>query len=188
MPKNLAELLEQNPVVAAVKTQDELQKSLACESGMVFLLYGSILELPHAVEAVRAAGKLAIVHVDLVDGLSPREAAVDYIKSCTMADGVISTRAGLVRYARARGLIAIQRFFIFDSMSLETTRKQMPLEYADAIEILPGTMPGVIRELSALTPRPVIAGGLITRKEDVLTALGAGAAAISTTNEQVWFL
>lgn len=184
----LADLLEENPLVAAVKSHGELQKSLGCDSAMIFILYGSILELPGIVGEIRAAGKLAIVHVDLVDGLSPREAAVDYIKSSTGADGVISTRSGLIRYARSRELIAIQRFFIFDSMSMENTRKQMPLDYADAIEILPGTMPEVIRELSGMTPRPIIAGGLITSKNDVLTALGAGAAAISTTNEKAWFL
>ena len=33
---------------------------------------------------------------------------------------------------------------------------------------------------------PVIAGGLIADKEDVIQALDAGAVAISTTNESVW--
>ena len=35
---------------------------------------------------------------------------------------------------------------------------------------------------------PVIAGGLISDKEDVMGALGAGAAAVSTTNQKVWEL
>ena len=33
---------------------------------------------------------------------------------------------------------------------------------------------------------PLIAGGLITDKEDVTGALGAGAVAVSTTNPAVW--
>ena len=35
---------------------------------------------------------------------------------------------------------------------------------------------------------PVIAGGLISDKEDIIAALDAGAAAISTTKEELWFL
>ena len=35
---------------------------------------------------------------------------------------------------------------------------------------------------------PVIAGGLISDKEDIIAALDAGAAAISSTNPAIWFL
>ena len=35
---------------------------------------------------------------------------------------------------------------------------------------------------------PVIAGGLISDKEDIIAALDAGAASISTTKEELWFL
>ena len=35
---------------------------------------------------------------------------------------------------------------------------------------------------------PVIAGGLISDKEDIIAALDAGATAISTTKEELWFL
>lgn len=35
---------------------------------------------------------------------------------------------------------------------------------------------------------PVLAGGLIADKEDVMAALRAGAMAISTTNQQVWLM
>ena len=40
----------------------------------------------------------------------------------------------------------------------------------------------------AQTRVPVIAGGLITDKEDIMDALGAGAVSISTTNQSVWFM
>ena len=35
---------------------------------------------------------------------------------------------------------------------------------------------------------PVICGGLIQEKEDVMNALASGAAAISTTSSDVWFM
>ena len=58
----------------------------------------------------------------------------------------------------------------------------------DVVEILPGAMPKVLRQLTAFSPVPVIAGGLIHDKEDVIAALDAGAAAISSTDPAIWFL
>lgn len=49
-------------------------------------------------------------------------------------------------------------------------------------------MPKVLRGLTAKGAKPVIAGGLITDKEDVVAALGAGACGVSSSNPAVWFL
>lgn len=54
------------------------------------------------------------------------------------------------------------------------------------MEVLPGLMPKIIRQLCRTTGKPVIAGGLISDKEDVTGALGAGAVAVSSTNPAVW--
>jgi glycerol uptake operon antiterminator len=60
-------------------------------------------------------------------------------------------------------------------------KKQFPLEYVDAIEILPGEMPKVIRTTVLSSNKPVIAGGLIADHEDVQLALQAGAVSVSTS-------
>ena len=39
-------------------------------------------------------------------------------------------------------------------------------ETPDMVEILPGVMPKVIKKLTAISPVPVIAGGLILDKEE----------------------
>lgn len=56
----------------------------------------------------------------------------------------------------------------------------------DFIEIMPGLIPRVLRAAAALTGIPVIAGGLIEEKAEVIEALGAGAVAVSTTHQGVW--
>ena len=57
------------------------------------------------------------------------------------------------------------------------------------VELLPGLMTAAIGEIAQQHPDlPVIAGGLIKTKADVLAALSAGAAAVSSSNEQVWFM
>lgn len=58
----------------------------------------------------------------------------------------------------------------------------------DAVEILPGLMPKIIKKLCSTVNVPIIAGGLISDKEDVMNALTAGAVAISVTNQRVWFM
>lgn len=187
-PVCMAELLEQTPVVAAVKDDAGLHRCLACESRIVFLLYGSVNTLAALVDTAKRAEKIVFVHVDLIDGLAAREAAVDYVAQHTGADGIISTKAALLRHAKTCGLATVQRFFVLDSMSLENIPRAEQQGVADCIEILPGLMPKIITALAAQLPCPIIAGGLIREKEDVVTALRAGAAAVSSTNETVWFL
>ena len=60
--------------------------------------------------------------------------------------------------------------------------------YADYVEILPGVMPKIVKRIASYSAAPLIAGGLISDKDDVISMLQAGATAISTTCEDVWFM
>ena len=68
--------------------------------------------------------------------------------------------------------------------NLGNQHEQLP----DVVEVLPGLMPKILRKICRTSRVPVIAGGLISDKEDVMGALGAGDAAVSTTNQGVWEL
>ena len=183
---NLLELLADGPVIAAVKDEAGLEGALESDVAVLFLLYGDILTIGEQVARVHAAGKKAFVHLDLIEGLSAREISADFIARYTAADGVISTKAGLTRRARELGLVAIQRVFLLDSMALKSIERHFSRESADLVEVLPGLMPKIIRQLCRTTGKPIIAGGLICDKEDVTGALGAGAVAVSSTNPAVW--
>jgi len=71
-------------------------------------------------------------------------------------------------------------------MAFENIDRLMNVARPDIIEILPGLMPKVIKRVCSLVKVPVIAGGLISDKEDVMEALAAGAISVSTTNPMVW--
>lgn len=186
MMSSLRCLLEQNPIIIAIKSDDDLEHCLGCESPVVFVLYGSVVRIPAIVQRLKNAGKFVFVDVDLLDGLSAREAAVDYLAQNTGADGVVSTKIALVRRAKALGLISVYRTFMLDSMALESVKKNGNSTSADFLEILPGVMPKLIERLKAFSALPLIASGLIADKEDVITALAAGAVAVSTTCRAVW--
>jgi glycerol uptake operon antiterminator len=175
------QLLRETPVILAIKSMEGLEKSLAGKEKIVFVLFGEILSIAEIAGRLKDAGKTALVHLDLIDGLSSREAAVDFLAEKTRADGILSTKASLLKHAKSRGLLTVQRFFVLDSMALINIEKQFPLDHADAVEILPGLMPKVIRKIAGLVHKPVIAGGLISDREDVQNALRAGAVAVSTT-------
>jgi hypothetical protein len=110
------EAIQEAPVIAAVKNDMGLAHALRSECAAVFILYGTILDIGQIVKRIRAAGKLAFVHADLIEGLSNRgEIAVDFLAEATKADGIISTRPNLIHHAKELGLITVQRFFLLDS-------------------------------------------------------------------------
>ena len=188
MKKDYREALEDSPVIAAVKDEAGLRRCLSCESRIVFILYGDICNISSIVDKIKAAGKLAMVHIDLISGLAAREIAVDFIKQYTKADGVISTRPALIRRARDLGLMGILRLFVIDSMAYENLEKQAKLARPDVIEVLPALLPKVVSRICRISQTPVIAGGLVSEKEDIMSLLAAGVVSVSTTNQNLWFI
>lgn len=186
MKHQLLDFFEEVPIVAAAKSEKELVECLKSRSRVIFLLFGDICTIAGLVERVKTVGKIAIVHLDLIDGLAPKDVSVDFIAEETKADGIISTKNSLIRYAHQKGLLTIQRYFLLDSRVLENMEKNS--SPADFYEVLPGVMPKIIRQLAQSTGKPIIAGGMIRDKEDVMNALSAGAVAISSTNKNVWFM
>ncbi|WP_130836433.1 glycerol-3-phosphate responsive antiterminator [Lachnoclostridium sp. Marseille-P6806] len=175
-----------SPVIAAVKDDGELMQALSSECEVIFLLYGSLLNIGELTDRIHAAGKTAVVHIDLLDGLANREIAVDILLKFSRPDGIISTRPAMIRHARHAGLLTIQRAFIIDSMSVGNLIAQIGTGKPDFIEIMPGIMPRIIAEIGKQTHIPLIAGGLIKYRDEVISALDAGAVAVSTSSQAVW--
>jgi len=192
MGREFVEAIEAAPIVAAVKDDAGLEMCLKSDVDAVFILYGDICTIADIVARVKDAGKIAMVHMDLMNGLAPRDISLDFIRKYTRADGIITTKSNLITHAKEIGLATVLRHFVLDSMALinierqsHTGRESQP----DMIEILPGIIiPKMIKKICAMSRVPVICGGLIQEKEDVLNALASGAAAISTTSSEVWFM
>ncbi len=184
----LLDRLGNSPIIAAVKNTAGLQKALLCDCEIVFILFGTINNISEVVASAKKSDKAVFVHMDLIDGLSAKESALDFIASTTLADGIISTKPNIIKYAKGLGLLTVQRFFVLDSLALENIHKADKLCDADFIEILPGLMPKIIKMLSTQLKKPLIAGGLISDKDDVVAALSANAVAVSTTCVSVWNL
>lgn len=63
--------------------------------------------MPTLYKRLKEAGKIAMIHVDLIGGLSTREIAVEFLKNNTEADGIITTKPALVRKARELSMYTV---------------------------------------------------------------------------------
>ena len=190
--ETILEQFEDYPVIAAVKDEDGLKKCLesGAEIQIVFVLYGDLCNIGDIVDRLKEGGKTVIIHLDLISGLGNREIVVDYIKNTTKSDVIISKKSTLIKRSKELYFFAVMRFFMLDSMVYENVRKQIENVKPDMIEIIPGAMPKVISRLCEFIEGkvPVITGGMIMDKEDTMKVLDAGATAISTTRQNVWFM
>ncbi|MFZ5969659.1 MAG: glycerol-3-phosphate responsive antiterminator [Bacillota bacterium] len=178
--------VQDNPIIAAVNHPEKLEQAIQSPCEIVFLMTGSIFDLKNTVERVKSNGMDIYIHIDLMDGFSKDEVALRYIHDAIKPDGIITTKANLIKIAKKLDMFVIQRLFILDSLSLETGIKSIHVTKPDAIEILPGIMPKVIQQIHEETRIPIIAGGLIKDKDDIIQSLKAGAIGISTSSPNVW--
>ena len=177
-----------NPIIAAVKNMEDIEVSCAIEEiQVIFILFGDVCSIREIVQQIKDSGKVAMVHVDLISGLSSKEIVVDFIRKNTEADGIISTKAALIKRGKELKMFTVLRYFLLDSMAYENIRQQQHAVKPDYIEVLPGVMPKVIGNICKDLPVPVIAGGMIREKEDVMALLKAGVTSVSSTNPEIWF-
>lgn len=180
--------IEENPIIAALSNLENIDEVIKSPCKIVFLLKGDIMNLEEVVERLRSAGKFVCIHVDLIEGFSRHPVALEYIDKIINPDGIISTKSSIIKTAKNLGIFTIQRLFVLDSLALRTGKESINNIKPDAVEILPGLMPKVIEEVHKETRIPIIAGGLIRDKEDVIEALSAEAIGVSTSEVRVWYM
>ena len=125
MKKEFREAIEDSPIITAIKDDEGLAKCKTVDSKVVFILYGDNCNITDIVAEVKAAGKVALVHLDLINGLNSKEIAVDFIHKYTKADGIITTKPALIKRARDLNMYTVLRFFVIDSMAFGNIEKQL---------------------------------------------------------------
>lgn len=174
------------PCGAAVKADGELDAAVGSSAGVIFLLRGNGLELAPVVRRIHGAGKLAAVHLDLVDGLASDIAGVRWLARCG-ADAVISSHGQAVRAVRAEGLIAIQRLLCVSQEAVELGLAAVLRSQPHIVELLPGViLPSVADLVLPRLTMPLLAGGFVRDREDVRRVIAAGALAVTTSQAALW--
>ncbi len=176
---------ENYPIIAAVKNDSDFAVALRSEVQVIFMLSSDLVSVQEHVQAAHEQNKILFIHMDFIEGLSKDAAGVRYLITKGI-DGVISTRSNIITAAKKMGVLCVQRFFMIDSRSVDTALESLQLTHPDLIEVMPALAYKSISRMKSKTHIPIIAGGLIEYKEEIFTALGAGASMISTGKHELW--
>ncbi len=173
-------------ILPAARKIKNLEKLLKTSFEYIVLLDSHIGELKNLVDLANAHGKKLLLHADLIEGLKNDEYAAEFLCQNIRPAGLISTRASVILKAKQNRMLAIQRLFLLDSNALEKSYTILERTKPDYIEVLPGIMPDIIKEVHEKVGIPIFAGGLIRSVEDVEHALAAGATAVTTSRIELW--
>ncbi|NOU94823.1 glycerol-3-phosphate responsive antiterminator [Paenibacillus sp. LMG 31456] len=178
--------LVEHQTIAAVQRVEDMDLAINSKVNIVFLLVGSIFNIKDLVDQVKAADKQVFIHMEFIEGIAADRSGVAYVAQYIQPTGIISTKSNLIRGAKEAGLMAIQRIFLIDRSAVVRGIKAAEQSKPDAIEVMPGIMPRVIREMTDMTSLPIIAGGLVGTHEEIESALEAGALAVSAGTSELW--
>ncbi|MCH1625193.1 glycerol-3-phosphate responsive antiterminator [Ferdinandcohnia quinoae] len=173
-------------ILPASSNMKEFEAFLESKYEIGVFLEMHIAQLKNIQALAARHGKKMIYHVDMIHGIKSDEYAAEYICQEFKPYGLISTKSGVILKAKQKGVIAIQRVFLIDTHALEKSYKLIERNRPDYLEVLPGAMPWMIREVKERLKTPLFAGGLIRTKEEVENALEAGATAITTSTRALW--
>jgi glycerol uptake operon antiterminator len=181
----MLDVLECAPIIAAVQ-EGKWDDAINSPAKIIFSLRANLLSVRENIAEAHKNGKAVFIHVDLADGIGKDKVGLRFLADCGV-DGIITTRGNLVRAAKELGLLTVQRIFALDSQGIAGVNEIVGTANPDFIEIMPGVIEKIIKRF-AKGNVPVIAGGLIETKQEVTTALSAGAVAVSTGGKELWSL
>ncbi|WP_409293948.1 glycerol-3-phosphate responsive antiterminator [Peribacillus sp. SCS-26] len=182
---NIVDMVE-SQLIASIKDEKDIDLAIKSRANIAFLLTGNLMTIKGHIEKLKSAGMFIFIHLDFIDGLSNTKSALSYIAQDWKPTGIITTKSNMVKFAKEEGLLTIQRIFLIDRSALQKGIENIKSCKPHAVEVLPGLMPRIIDELSRKTNLPLIAGGLISEKSEILAALEAGALAVSSGNPDMW--
>lgn len=182
------EKVSENPIVASINDLDKLDAALESPCQVISLLTGNIFNLKEISHRVHQANKSLLIYVDEIDGFSKDTWGLEYIVKNIPLDGIISSKENIVKQSKDMGVFTIRRVFIPDSAALDLILYSIRKNRPHALEILPGIIPRVIKRIVEETKIPLLAGGLISDLEDIKSCLDSGAMAVSTSNNDIWYM
>lgn len=178
---------KQSRIIAAVRTAAEFEGAVKSKVGIIFHLSPDLHTVADMAKNAHDCGKKLFIHLDLATGIGKDKSGILYAKNAGV-DGVLSTRVNIIKAARECGVFTVQRFFIVDSHSVDTTVEAVKAAKPDMIEIMPGVLTKGIKRLRQLVNVPIIAGGLIDSTDEIDEAVTSGATAVSTGKNELWNL
>ncbi len=179
-------MLFKDPIIAALRREEDVVAALDSRTSTIFLMYGEISRFESVIARFKQAGKTVFVHIDLIKGLSSDKEAIDFVASRIAPDGIVTTKGHLVKEAKKFGMKACHQLFMIDTQAFHTGIKSVHGSSPDAVEIMPGLMPSVVRAWKAEVPLPLVVAGLIRSETEIRTMLDAGCDGVAVGDPGLW--
>lgn len=185
---SLLSLYWRNPIVAVVRHRIGWTEALDSPVSIIALRAGTLLELPQFARESRAAGKALFIYPELIEGLGRDTAAIEYLAQAVGPAGIVSTKRQILQKAASLGLLTVYQIFMIDTQAFDTGVKNAQKLDCDAVEVMPGALPNVVRDVCRLVGKPVVCAGLIRTEREVEELFQAGASAVATSSQSLWSL
>ncbi len=177
---------DENPVIAAVRSSTLVDVALRSNINTIFMMGGTLSEAQDITRRVHDAGKHILFHVELMKGLGRDREGIEYLAREVGPDGVVSTKPHLLNAVRDMDLLCILQIFMIDTQAYLTGTKNIKSIKPDAVEIMPGLMPGIIKKLRKQFDLPIFTAGLVSRPEEVKLMLDAGVCGLAISEQSLW--
>ena len=124
-------------IIPSIRRLTDLDTALESGAQVILLTDADITNLQVLTQKIHAAGKQVWINTELLGGFGKDQAGLKLLKNYYKVDGVMSTDSARLKTLRHMGLYTVQRFFMTDSRSFETSLKLLKNSGMDAAEILP---------------------------------------------------
>ncbi len=187
MKKNdFLEQITKDHLISSIKNPKSLDLFLESKVGTGFLLTGNISSIKHYVDLLKSHHRFVFLHLEKIPGISYNLEGLKFVANYIKPSGIISTKNNVIQYAKKMNLITIQRLFLIDSDATYNGLKAIQENKPDAIEVMPGLIPSMVKELKNQLEIPIITGGLLQNKKQMMDAIENGAIAVSTGTPALW--
>lgn len=178
----MIDILKKQICVPVVPSMKRLEKFIESDLIVCILQDIHISLLEHMIKTLHDNNKLALVHIDMVHGISSDEHGAEFLCQRLRADGVISSKTRIIETTKKNKKIAIQRMFLIDSKSIERGIETLQKSQPDIVEVMPAIAYKIIPYIKSKISMPLIGGGLLKTKEDILQGLEAGCMAFTVSD------
>jgi glycerol uptake operon antiterminator len=145
-----------------------------------------LAEIGSIISDLKSQGRKILVHIDMIKGLNADEFGAIHLIQNYHVDGIISIKPKVVAICKKRNVIAMQRIFLKDSISLKRSLEIISKTRPDCLEILPAVCTDIIQYIKNELQCEVFSGGLISSEEQIQSCLQAGAIGITVSNPKLW--
>jgi len=180
--------LEKYKLIAAVKEPKLIEYAIRYKENLsaVILMTGNILTVKNYVQEFQKHGIPVILDVEKIGGLKTDYYGMNFIKKELKPFAIVTNKSGDIKRAKANHLFVIQRIFLVDSEVLDNLKDTIHQLKADMIELMPSRLPDITKEISDISPIPIITGGVLSDPIQAKLSLESGAVGVVTSNKKIW--